>query len=239
MTDLRYKNFDLQIRTAQQGYAAAVLHSPAGEAETDFHIPFTVTELQSLFWLVGRDFQRVRIQSDSTIEPAEALEPQHFGERLYRALFGNELGPLLIASLRLAEQEGFRLRIRLHFTKDVPELADLPWEYLYAPGLRRFVALSNQTVLVRYMSVPRPQQALQVRPPLTILCMIAEPANLPQLAVEEEWHRLQQALSTLRASKLIYLERLETAGHGGTMAALQQRLRRGRSHPALHWPRLL
>ena len=52
---------------------------------------------------------------------------------------------------------------------------------------------------------------------------IATPNDVPPLAVEEEWRRLQTALADLQARRLIRLERLNPA----TWPALQARLRQG------------
>ena len=108
----------------------------------------------------------------------------------------------------------------------MPELADLPWEYLFPADLNRFLALSDETPLVRYLEVAEGVQPLRVTPPLTLLAIIANPSDVPSLAVEEEWRRLQTALADLQARRVIRLERLSPA----TWPALQARLRQGDVH---------
>ena len=49
--------------------------------------------------------------------------------------------------------QGIRLRLRLHLS-EVPELLNLPWEYLYDPSANNFLALSVDTPLVRYLDLP-------------------------------------------------------------------------------------
>ena len=157
---------------------------------------------------------------------APALDARDFGQRLYAAAFAGAVGTCLRRSLDKTQAHGQGLRIRLRLDQGVPELADLPWEYLFPADLNRFLALSDETPLVRYLEVAERVQPLRVTPPLTLLAIIANPSELPSLAVEEEWRRLQTALADLQARRVIRLERLNPA----TWPALQARLRQGDVH---------
>ena len=127
----------------------------------------------------------------------------------------------LMRSLDEANRRGAGLRIRLRIDERLPALADLPWEYLYAPELVRFLALSDDTPLVRYLEVPRSAQPLPISPPLTVLAVLSNPQDVEPLAVEREWTLLQAALQGLEERNLVRLERLPAA----TLEALQARLR--------------
>ena len=72
----------------------------------------------------------------------------------------------LRSSLDEASRQDAGLRIRLRLT-DVPELADLAWEYLYNPTLNRFLALSVETPIVRYLDLPQRIRPLAVTPMTT------------------------------------------------------------------------
>jgi pSer/pThr/pTyr-binding forkhead associated (FHA) protein len=109
---------------------------------------------------------------------------------------------------------------------NVPELADIPWEYLYNPALDRFLALSVETPLVRYLDLPERVKPLEVKLPLRLLVMISSPDNHPQLDVEQEWAKLKQALADLVRHGIVELERLKEA----TLTALQRRLRQKQFH---------
>lgn len=228
MTAISYENFDLLIDQIHGGgYQARVVNSPAGDASVNFSLPFSEGELRSFFWLSGRVFRGLGLEPDAP-EPGP-LTPQEFGTRLYQAVFAGQVGTCLLRSLD-AVSEGVGLRIRLRLDRNVPELADLPWEYLYAPELSRFIVLSDQTVIARYIELPQPQRPLRVRPPLRMLAMVSDPSDAQILNVEHEWERLGAALTDLRARGLIVLERLERA----TLPALQDRLRRDDVH-ILHY----
>ena len=49
-----YLDFDLLVRPTEGGYRAQVLSSPAGEAATDFTLPFSDRELGYLLLAIGR-----------------------------------------------------------------------------------------------------------------------------------------------------------------------------------------
>ena len=76
-----------------------------------------------------------------------------------------------------------------------PELAALPWEFLYDPGRDDYLCLS--TSLVRYLEVLEPRRPLAVTPPLRVLGMVARPSELGTLNVDHEKRRLQEALAGL------------------------------------------
>ncbi|KPV48259.1 hypothetical protein SE17_39035, partial [Kouleothrix aurantiaca] len=121
------------------------------------------------------------------------------------------------------------LRLRLRLT-GTPELTDLPWEFLHNPTFNRFLALSSQTPLVRYLEMPERVRPLSISLPLRILAVISSPRGYPPLNVEDEWQRLSTALADLQAHGLVQLERLAAP----TLSALQRQLRRGSYH-VLHF----
>jgi formylglycine-generating enzyme required for sulfatase activity len=220
-----YGNFDLLIDRGPNGYRARVIRSLAGESAVEFTLPFTDDELADFLW---RSFGRGRhlgAQPDGE-DATPILDARGFGQRLYAAVFAGGVGVCLRRSLDKAQAQNQGLRIRLRLDPGVPELADLPWEYLFATDLDRFLALSDATPLVRYLEVAEGVQPLHVAPPLAMLAVIASPSDVTPLAVEEEWRRLQTALADLQARHLIHLERLNPA----TWPALQARLRQGPVH---------
>jgi formylglycine-generating enzyme required for sulfatase activity len=220
-----YANFDLLIDQAPNGYRARVIRSLTGETAVEFTLPFTDDELADFFW---RSFGRGRhlgAKPDGE-GAAPVLDARGFGQRLYAAVFAGGVGVCLRRSLDKAQAQNQGLRIRLRLDPGVPALAELPWEYLFATDLDRFLALSDATPLVRYLEVAEGVEALRVAPPLAILAVIASPSDVTPLAVEEEWRRLQTALADLQARHLIHLERLNPA----TWPALQARLRQGPVH---------
>ena len=221
MEENKYLDFDLSIETiGDNAYRARVLDSPAGSAKTEFNLPLSPLEIENFVLKVGRMRRTVR-----RIESPEMQAAKDFGSKLYKAIFSDEVQSILRLSIDQARAKGSGLRIRLHLN-DAPELVDIPWEYLYNPALNRFLALSVNTPIVRYLEMPESIRPLTVKPPLRVLVMIANPSDYPSLDVEMEWQNLKKAVNDLEERGLLTLERLEAA----TPVALIHRLRRKDYH---------
>ncbi|MEZ4835215.1 MAG: CHAT domain-containing protein [Caldilineaceae bacterium] len=204
-----YQNFDLLITRSDDGYSARVIGSPVGEsAPVRFSLPATRDEVDALF-----------LRGDEAAVQA-------FGARLFEAVFAAPVGSLLRRSLDAVTRSGAGLRIRLRLN-DAPALADLPWEFLYAEDIGRFLALSDRSPVLRYVEQDEPIQPLSVSPPLTLLAVVCDPrGDFEPLNVEQEWTRLQQAVANAEAGHVLRLERLPTP----SLSALQDRLRAGEIH---------
>lgn len=225
MDSLIYENFDLLIEQFDQEYRARIIYSPSGEASTTFVLPFNESQLQLIPLLYQQSFQQLTDVSGIPDE-AEELDIKTFGERLFNVVFADQVGECFTRSLDLVRQQNKRLRIRLRFGADASALAAFPWEYLYSSKLNRYLAISDQTVLVRYLELAHPQSALHVQPPLTILVITSNPTDLPALEVNKEFQQLEKAVQKLQDNKSILLIRLETA----TLTNLQDLLRQHTVH---------
>ena len=218
---ITYQDFDLLIEPGPPGsYRARVLRSPAGESPAvEFTLPFSTLELENFVLKVGLGRRRTRGPGRP-----EAAPVKDFGGKLYGAVFQDELRDALQRSLSLtgAQQAGLRLRLRL---ADTPELAELPWEFLYDRRHNRFLALSRRTPLVRYLDLPDPPHPLDVEGPLRVLVMISSPHGYPALDVEQEWRLLTDALAEQQGQGRVIIERLDA-----NMSILRGRLRRGTFH---------
>jgi CHAT domain-containing protein len=224
--ELTYLDFDVLMERGDQGaHRARVVNAPAGETPPiAFTVPFTAQDLEMFMLRIGRPRRVVR-----TLDAPETKAIKTFGGQLYRALFHDDLEVSLLRSLSeaAARRTGLRIRLRL---SDTPELAELPWEFLYDASRNRFLCLSHRTPLVRFLEVPDPPRPLAISPPLQVLVMIASPSDYPQLDVEQEWNKVQGALAPLEQAGQVHLTRSETA----TLAALRRQLRRTDLH-VLHF----
>src|SRR3954452_5761305 len=159
-----YLDFDIEIERASAGYRAEV-NCPGGQSGTTFSLPFSDLELENFLLKIGHIRHGMR-----RIDSPEVAGVKTFGTELFKAIFVDELHACLRSSLDEAADQDAGLRIRLRL-KDTPELADIPWEYLYYPALNRFLALSSETPLVRYLELPTRVRQLTVTPPLRMLAM--------------------------------------------------------------------
>jgi len=221
-----YQDFDLLVeRVGAATYRARVLRAPGRRdaRPVEFSLPFEPFELELLLVRVSRP----RHGGTRKKYHPETEAIRSFGERLYDAVFQDELRELLWESVREAGSHRAGLRLRLMLS-DAPELAQLPWESLYDKRRRRFLALWRRTSLVRYLELPDPPSPLTVQPPLHVLVMIGpSPDGYSPLDVEQEWTKLREALRGLdQEAERVTVERLERP----TLGALLERLRAGEFH---------
>ena len=222
----RLLNFDVSIQPRTGGYYTCVAASPTGEAHADFALPFSDQELQILVLQVLASVGRIRRKA-RRIQSQDRQLLEDFGSQLFQAVFSGAVRNFLDRSLATAESKNAGLRIRLRLP---PELANIPWEYLYDRESAGFVGLSPETVLLRYVEMPRPPRPFPISPPLRILTMISAPSDVPELQGDEEWAKLNAALTDLSDQGMVQADRLEV----GTLAALQRPLRR-REYHVLHF----
>ncbi len=218
--DRTYLDFDLAFERQGDAYRLRVLASPAGEAEASFVSPFGDLEIENFVLKVGRTRKGVRRVDSPEMQTAKA-----FGDRLYKSVFSGAVEGRLLGALTAAESQNKGLRIRLHLSK-VPELADIPWEFLYRADFNRFLSLSEATPVVRYLSLAEAVRPVGVQAPLRVLVVIASPLDHPQLDVEREWAKLHDAVADVEKRGLIALERLANP----TLLGLQHQLRKTEYH---------
>lgn len=224
MSTMNYLNFDLQIEASGEIYKARVINSPAGEAETDFQPPFSDVERKNYLAQFGM------LQQNRTATVGESNDvAREFGKSLFDAVFTGELLSCFQRSFDAAQQKEQWLRLRLRL-KNAPDLAGLPWEFLYSSSLNRFLALSRRTPVVRYFDLPEPPSPLNVTLPINILVVISSPLELPTLDVAHEWDILKKAFHKLERKSLVRIDRLESA----TLANLQRKLQE-REYHILHF----
>ena len=217
---MKYLDFDLAIEPSGDGYTARVFNSPGGQASADFSVPFSDLEIENFLLRVGRSRHTVR-----RIESPELTSAKIFGGRLFQSVFAGDVRGCLRSSLDEAQRQNAGLRVRLHLSK-AAALADLPWEFLYNQGMNRFLGLSVETPLVRFLELPERIRAYAVQPPLRVLMMISSPSDYPQLDVSRESAKMADALAELQGRGLVAVDRQEVA----TLSELQKRLRQGQYH---------
>ena len=216
---MTYDDFDLIVERAGERLRARVLGSPGGAASVEFSLPFSADRLENYLLRLGRTSRLTRRVESSAIRTA-----REFGGELFAAVISGDVRASFDRSFKAARQQGRGLRLRLQLA--APELADLPWEFLYDKQTRRFPALSVRTPLVRFIELADRLQPLGLTPPIRALVMIASPTDYPQLDVEAEWGKLTSALRDLVEAGHVAIDRLDNA----TLNALQRQLRRSQYH---------
>ena len=116
------------------------------------------------------------------------------GNELYQALFPNQINARFHATMAGAQANQDNVRLRLVF--ESPELASLPWEFLYDKETNTFLGNNIQTVLSRYIDIPlKPREIKTATLPLKILLVISSPSNLANLDTSSEENLIREALA--------------------------------------------
>lgn len=149
---------------------------------------------------------------------------RELGRILFDALLAGTGSALLMAARNRAAQQGGQVRLVLRVQP--PELARLPWEFMYDTGEDGYLGLDLP--LVRHPQVARPVAALRVVPPLRILGMVARPDDQEPLAAHAEQQRLREALADLVAEGRVELGWVA----GQTWRDLRDAVRRDARTPA-------
>ncbi|MEO6397473.1 MAG: CHAT domain-containing protein, partial [Tepidiformaceae bacterium] len=204
-------------------YQVRVLDSPGGQAEAQVTLPFSDLELENFILRLGQ-----RGRSTRRLESGDLSPVRDFGSKLFQAMMTGDVAGAYRASLSLAERDGTGLRIRLRLSA-APGLVHIPWEFLFDPLERRFVALSVDSPIVRFLDVPGTERPYELVPPVKVLVVIASPTDFAPLNVETEWSKLKEAVRDIEARGQITLERLTIP----TLAELQRALRR--TYHVLHF----
>jgi len=207
---LKYLELELLLKgSASTPYRVEAVYSNAGELRR-IERALEISSLEEL----SRPLIQLR---QLRLSPEEVKE---LGSRLFQDLFAGDLLELFRSLQDEAHSRKSCLRILLNI--DSPELAQLPWEYLYDAQHHQFLSLSVETPLIRFLSLPkRPPQPLRL--PLRILVMISNPQGTGALDAEVEWQSLQKVFEGSSQVELVALRQ-------PTIGQLLQTLRQSDFH---------
>ena len=154
-----------------------------------------------------------------------------FGTRLFEGLLSAaSVREVYAVARRDANAAGRGLRLTMSL-RGAPELASIPWEFLYDSP--RFLAKHVSSPVVRFVDFEDPPRPLRVEAPLRILGMISRPKDdvLAALDAEEEQAALERHLRPLIDSGQVTLHWLARA----TLPALQQEVDYGEDFHIFHY----
>ncbi len=219
---MNYLDFVVEIGTSPDSfYPVYVISSPAGETRAFMEFPFNEQQLENQLQALQHALIRSNFSHRKIISPEEQTV-QKFGHAMFEALFTGEVKNRYDVSQLAASHQGKGLRLKLRIKP--PELASLPWEFLYDKRQDTYICLSNNTPIIRYLELSRPIQPLIMPLPLSILGIIANPKDLPELDIEREKQRIEKSLTWLPGRTCHDLQRamrsgtwhiIHFIGHGG------------------------
>jgi hypothetical protein len=171
-------------------FKVRVLSSPAGEMQKAVSVQCNETDLQGqLRELDSRQLDRDGVISVGRVLALLLLPPgqDNTGDGV-RELFSRSLD-------RVGQDAGLRLRLRLP-----PELADIPWEYVYldrsstSDTMAGFLALHPRVAIIRHEPLPVPASPPRAPGDITVLAALASPEGLDPLDLDREERDLREAL---------------------------------------------
>lgn len=210
------RDFEITITRLDQGFAASMRTPDGRRVRTTFSYPFKEYELELYIANLTRGPQPTR-RSAATPDVAA----RQVGEALFATLFAGEALERLNSTLDKAsdQQEGIRIRIDI---TGAPELAGLPWEYLYHPrGF--FLSLDPNLSMVRYVQVQEPVRSLQVELPLRILAVACSPKDLEALDTAAERQQLEQSVRKLLDAKMVEIDWAQENSFAAVTSMLDRR----------------
>ena len=183
---LDYDDFEIDIGPEYpgMGYLVHVIHSEAGEGRG--YSRFDLKTLQE-------SLDEIRKRE------TDLLFIKKFGADLMGMLMVDEVRRRFDTAIgRIAEGErGLRVRLRT----ESPELAHIPWEFLYEEEGGRWLATSTSVTLSRYVEIG-PQPLTKIKLPLNILMVLSNPSDskeygLPELDIKKERDQIVKELKNL------------------------------------------
>ena len=193
-------DFELEIGPGTAGSYPVTARAPGGDAAATLRLSLAPAELDHQLAVIK---DKVLVSSAVVRRaPTEDEQPvRELGQRLFEALIADDVRALYVSSRQRAREDGCVLRLVLRVRP--PELARLPWEFLFDPGRQDYLRLTMP--LVRYLQVLAPRAPLRVTTPLRILGMVARPGDQHALDGGQEQQRLQAALAGLQREGLVEL----------------------------------
>ena len=201
-----YLDMDLAVALRDDHLEVRVLSSPAGETG---EVRASVAEVLALE-AQGGDGRAARTPAPPGPRetPGAGPDAARTGAALFEALFHHEvLSRYREATLR-ATPAGAGLRLVLRFAGGADRL---PWELLWDPAQRRFLALNLRRSIVRCTEMPIREAAPAVDGPLRILMVVSSPLGTPALDALTEIRLIAARLRHVMAGAATQVEVLENA----------------------------
>ena len=216
----RFESFDLSIERVGEAYQARVTDSPVGPrlpvsvdpAGLDAGEPSPAGSAEAM-----RDVKR---------RPAGLGDLQRVGERLFLAVFVGEVIEAFRTSVERVRHQSIGLRVCLQLD-EVPELSTLPWEALWDPKDRAFLADQPDLPVVRVLGIPAEEPLVSpATTPLRVLAVLPEPRGESKLGGTVEWQQIIEHLAPLVEAGEVAAEQLKPP----TLDALGSRIDAGPCH---------
>ncbi len=169
-----YQDFQILVDKNNNIRASSEQGEVSGELQLNLRI------IKPIVRLIAKEQANQELQKD-------------LGNELYQALFPKEVDKRFHATIAAAQANQESVRLRLIF--ESPELASLPWEFLYDEDTNIFLGNNTETVVSRYIDVPLQKRDIKAASlPLKVLLVISTPNDLATLDAAGEEKLIREAL---------------------------------------------
>ncbi|KQV50538.1 hypothetical protein ASC95_14325 [Pelomonas sp. Root1217] len=203
-----FEDFDLRIWAEGDQYMAQVMRSPIGASDPAvWKWPFEQSHRELRLELENAILRGRLRNSRGAVSPHEK-KLRDFGGDMFKSVFTDAEpiarrfnGSLEFVDNQPGQFEGLRVKLMV----EPPELAVLPWEYVFdetsRDPARTYISLSSRSPLVRFHeATARAFQAITA--PLNVLGMIADPGGeWEKLDFDKEKHGIETAIDKIENSK--------------------------------------
>lgn len=172
-----YKDFVLHISAEHGTYYAWVSDSPVGETDK-----VALDEL-----IEGSDIEKLRLKLELALArsttvvrgPPSVAEAalQKFGDTVFDSVFRRATPIALQFQRSIAALANSQSCLRVKLRMEAPELAQLPWEYLYDSGAAEWLGLQQRSPIIRVLKAGSGPKEFAVDGKLNILGMISNPGG--------------------------------------------------------------
>ncbi|HJV67662.1 CHAT domain-containing protein [Ideonella sp.] len=223
------EDFDLHIWSEGDRYVAQVTRSPIGPSKrAELKWPFEETHRELRLQLENA-ILRGRLRGSRGAVSADEKILRDFGSSMFKAVF-REAEPIArsfngsvdFIDTQMEKFEGLRVKLNV----EPPELALLPWEYVFdeasSDPTRTFLSLSSRSPLVRFLDLNAPTYAA-IDAPLNILGMIANPGGeWEPLDAEAERRGIEKAIDAMKDKDLVNFRWVQGETAEDLLSAMQQ-----------------
>lgn len=222
-----YLDFELSIDAQGDGSYMIATRSAAGDGRAVVRFEFDRASMLQVVHSAHAALRGAGATPDATREVRRSeTAPQdadaylkELGGTLFRSVMTGKVGQRYRSCYDKAmdRKTGLRLRLRIQ----APEIAALPWEYLYDPDQELFISRTPRASIVRYVEVEQPPDSLNVSFPIRILGVVAGPSDQAALDKDAERARIQTALADLVEAGQVELSWTDGGTFSDFAAALQ------------------
>lgn len=180
---VRYEELLIELREAggeKPRYSIRLSLDDQGVEQGEFRLPLSLREIEQVLTTASRKQWVQRATSSDSLDPLRDM-----GAQLFSALFYDQRGIFYQKALDRMERQGKGLRLRV--VAGSPQLAAMPWEFLYDVYRQDFLSLSARSPVVRQLeSTPASASPAPIAPPLSVLVVAADITADRQRGVEQE-----------------------------------------------------